>query len=134
MNTTWGITRAVIYVLVPLSILLLAAAIVMSVLPWELKTGEFHWAFWAIGLAAGLGIFAAPGYVVALFKPSHSADGAAGQRSWLIASLSVAVLAALVAIPCTLVLAWPLAILPVATCGFCIDLLARTVRRWRRAS
>jgi hypothetical protein len=134
MSAKWDLVRDIAYVLIPLGGFVLATPILMSVLPWELETGEYHGEFWAIGLAAALGVVGAPGYLYILFRSASIDASAVGLRRWLVVSLAFAGIASIIAIPFTVILAWPLAIFPVATLSCCIELAVRCTRAWRRAA
>lgn len=119
--------RWLFFVGVPLVSLLLSAPILTEVLPFEVRSGDFHWQFWLVGLAAALALVAAPGYLYLVFKRSP-APLTAPWKWWLRASLIAASLASLIGTGFTILAFWPLAILPLASLGMCVWLWVEMVR------
>lgn len=114
--------RRSLFVLVPLFSLLLSAPILTDVLPHEVRTGDYHWPFWLVGLAAALGVVAAPGYLAMVFRPL-AARRCAVRRWWLRVSLVLALFSCIVGVGFTILAFWPIAILPLAAVAMCIRLL-----------
>lgn len=114
--------RRMIFVLVPLTSLILSAPILTEVLPYEVRTGKYHWQFWLIGLAAASGVVAVPGYLAMVFR-GKAAKESARRRLWMRLSLVLALLSCIVGVGFTILAFWPLAVLPVTAVGMCIRLL-----------
>lgn len=111
-----------VYCAVPLLAWALALPIVTEVLPYELvHPGERHWPFWLIGAAAALGLLSAPGYVTAVVR--SSTDATSRPSTWIDLSLIAGASAAAIGVPATVLLAWPLALLPTTSLLFCLRLL-----------
>jgi hypothetical protein len=107
------------FVGVPLVSLLLSAPILTEVLPFEVRSGDYHWQFWLVGLAAALALIAAPGYLYAVFRRSPAPLNTR-RKWWLRASLSAASVASVIGTGFTILAFWPLAFLPLASLGMCI--------------
>lgn len=119
------------YVAFPLGTLLLALPIIFGVLPYEIESGRYHAVFWVIGGAFLAGVVAAPGYLRAAFCEVEVAEVAAIRKWWIIVSLLLGVVAALVAIPFVWFLFWPLLPLPLGTLVLCIWLRLRCRAVWK---
>ena len=117
-------------VLFPVASALLALPIVAGVLPYEVRTGEFHAAFWIIGFAFLGGLIAAPGYMYAASSPEGIARLSPRGRIWIRSSLLIGFLAALVGLVSTILAFWPLAVFPLGTAVMCLLLRLRSRRVW----
>jgi len=89
--------------------LLLALPIVVYVLPHEIRSGDYHWPFWLIGAAVAVGVLSSAGYLRAL------SDATEARREWVAWSLVGVMFASLVGIAGTVLLAWPLSLLPLVS-------------------
>jgi hypothetical protein len=120
--------RWLFFVGVPLVSLLLSAPILTEVLPYEARSGDYHWPFWLIGLAAALALVAAPGYLYAVFMRSPP-PLTSPRKWWLRASLIAASVASLIGTGFTILAFWPVAVFPLASLGMCVWLWIEMQRK-----
>jgi hypothetical protein len=123
-----------VLVLFPLASALLALPIAANVLPYEVRTGEFHAAFWVIGVAFLGGLIAAPGYICAASSTGQIGHLSPLGRVWIRASLLVGFVAAVMGLVATLLAFWPLAVFPLGTAVICLLLRLRCRKVWSAAS
>ena len=112
----------VVAVAVPSLSLLMALPILTEVLPREVRSGEYHWQFWLIGLAALLGILSSAGYLEAVLKVGLQSRGSK-REAWVRLSLVGAVLASLCGLVFSVIAFWPLALLPLLTAAMTLYML-----------
>lgn len=112
----------IVAIALPSLSLLMALPILTEVLPREVRSGEYHWQFWLVGMAALLGILSSAGYLEAVLK-AGSQSRESRQQTWVRLSLVGAILASLCGVAFSVIAFWPLALLPLLTAAMALYML-----------
>jgi len=122
------------YVVFPGVSAALALPIVTSAIPAALREGRVHPLLGIIGAAFFVGLIASPGYLFVAFREKQVVSLGTVGKIWIRASLVLALVATVIALACTVLAFWPLAVFPLVTVALCVHLSHRSIRTLRNSA